>query len=314
MSADLETAFAAGPVGSPDDTPPYVSIVLPCYNEQGHVIDEVERICATMDASGYDYELLAIDDASTDHTLEKLYEAAPRFPRMQVVHFHRNGGSGVVRRIGTQRARGKIVVWTDADMTYPNERIPEFVRMLDEDATVDQIVGARTSERGTYKMFRVPAKWFIRKLAELLTGAKIPDLNSGLRAFRREVSLPYLRLLPAGFSCVTTITVAFLANHHDVYYVPIEYSKRAGRSKFKFITDAYRYILQVLRMVMYFNPLKVLMPLALFLLGLGVAKGVFDLIVHPLLIAINTVLIFVSGLIIASMALLADLIVRSRGD
>ena len=314
MSADLETAFAAGAAGSPDDTPPYVSIVLPCYNEQGHVIDEVKRICATMDASGYDYELLAIDDASTDDTLDRLYEAAPRYPRMRVVHFHRNGGSGVVRRIGTQRARGKIVVWTDADMTYPNERIPEFVRMLDEDATVDQIVGARTSEQGTYKMFRVPAKWFIRKLAEALTGAKIPDLNSGLRAFRREVALPYLRLLPPGFSCVTTITVAFLANQHDVYYVPIEYSKRAGLSKFRFITDAYRYILQVLRMVMYFNPLKVLMPVALFLLGLGVAKGVFDLIVHPLLIAINTVLIFVSGLIIASMALLADLIVRSRSD
>ena len=314
MSADLETAFAAGAVGSPDERPPYVSIVLPCYNEQGHVIDEVKRICATMDASGYDYELLAIDDASTDDTLDRLYEAAPRYPRMRVVHFHRNGGSGVVRRIGTQRARGKIVVWTDADMTYPNERIPEFVRMLDEDATVDQIVGARTSEQGTYKMFRVPAKWFIRKLAELLTGAKIPDLNSGLRAFRREVALPYLRLLPPGFSCVTTITVAFLANQHDVYYVPIEYSKRAGQSKFRFITDAYRYILQVLRMVMYFNPLKVLMPVALFLLGLGVAKGVFDLIVHPLLIAINTVLIFVSGLIIASMALLADLIVRSRSD
>jgi len=314
MSADLETAFAAGAAGSPDDTPPYVSIVLPCYNEQGHVIDEVKRICATMDASGYDYELLAIDDASTDETLDRLYKAAPHFPRMQVVHFHRNGGSGVVRRIGTQRARGKIVVWTDADMTYPNERIPEFVRMLEEDATVDQIVGARTSEQGTYKMFRVPAKWFIRKLAEALTGAKIPDLNSGLRAFRREVALPYLRLLPPGFSCVTTITVAFLANQHDVYYVPIEYSKRAGRSKFRFITDAYRYILQVLRMVMYFNPLKVLMPLALFLVGLGAAKGVFDLIVHPLLIAINTVLIFVSGLIIASMALLADLIVRSRSD
>ena len=95
MSADLETAFAAGAAGSPDDTPPYVSIVLPCYNEQGHVIDEVKRICATMDASGYDYELLAIDDASTDDTLDRLYEAAPRYPRMRVVHFHRNGGSAL---------------------------------------------------------------------------------------------------------------------------------------------------------------------------------------------------------------------------
>ncbi|HYK68795.1 MAG TPA: glycosyltransferase family 2 protein, partial [Streptosporangiaceae bacterium] len=137
---------------------------------------------------------------------------------------------------------------------------------------------------------------------------------SGLRAFRRQVALPYLRLLPPGFSCVTTITIAFLSNQHEVRYVPIEYAKRSGRSKFHFVSDAYRYILQVLRMVMYFNPLKVLMPVALSLLVLGFAKGIFDMVVHPLYFAVNTVLIFVSGLIIASLALLADLIVRSRGD
>jgi hypothetical protein len=205
-------------------------------------------------------------------------------------------------------------VWTDADMTYPNERIPELVQMLEKDPDVDQVVGARTSEQGTHRLLRVPAKWLIRKLAERLTNAQIPDLNSGLRAFRRQVAQPYLRLLPPGFSCVTTITVAFLANQHEVRYVPIEYGKRAGTSKFKFVRDAYRYILQVLRMVMYFNPLKVLMPVALFLLGLGVVKGVYDMVVHPLLFAVNTVLIFVTGLLIASLALLADLIVRSRGD
>jgi glycosyltransferase involved in cell wall biosynthesis len=297
-----------------DQAAPYVTVILPCYNEQGHVIAEVERICAAMDASGYSYELLAIDDASTDDTLARLYEAQPHFPRMEVVPFRRNGGSGVVRRLGTERARGEIVVWTDADMTYPNERIPEFVQLLAKDSTVDQVVGSRTSEQGTYKVLRVPAKWLIRKFAERLTSAKIPDLNSGLRAFRREVSLPYLRLLPPGFSCVTTITVAFLANQHEVYYVPIEYSKRAGRSKFKFVSDAYRYILQILRMTMYFNPLKVLMPLALFLLGVGIIKGIYDVSEHPLRVALDTVLVFVTGLIIASMALLADLIVKSRGD
>jgi polyisoprenyl-phosphate glycosyltransferase len=297
-----------------DQAAPYVTVILPCYNEQGHVIAEVERICAAMDASGYSYELLAVDDASTDETLARLYEAQPHFPRMEVVPFRRNGGSGVVRRLGTERARGEIVVWTDADMTYPNERIPEFVQLLQKDSTVDQVVGSRTSEQGTYKVLRVPAKWLIRKFAERLTSAKIPDLNSGLRAFRREVSLPYLRLLPPGFSCVTTITVAFLANQHEVYYVPIEYSKRAGRSKFKFVSDAYRYILQILRMTMYFNPLKVLMPLALFLLGVGIIKGIYDVSEHPLRVALDTVLVFVTGLIVASMALLADLIVKSRGD
>jgi len=305
----LKSDHVAEPAGDP-----YVTIVLPCHNEQGHVIDEVARICAAMDNSGYTYELVAYDDASTDGTLAALRTAAARFPHLRIVHFERNGGSGTVRRIGTHQARGKIVVWTDADMTYPNERIPELVAMLENDQHVDQVVGARTTEEGTHKLLRVPAKWLIRKLAEVLTNSSIPDLNSGLRAFRREIALPYLRLLPPGFSCVTTITIAFLSNQHDVRYVPIDYAKRAGKSKFKFVRDAYRYILQVLRMVMYFNPLKVLMPLALFLITLGIAKGIFDLIVHPFLIAVNTVLILVSGLIVATLALLADLIVRSRPD
>ncbi|GLW05380.1 glycosyl transferase [Microtetraspora sp. NBRC 13810] len=293
---------------------PYVTIVLPCYNEQDHVLDEVERICRAMDGSGYTYELLAVDDCSSDQTLAKLREAEPLYPQMRVRAFHRNGGSGTVRRIGTHEARGEIVVWTDADMTYPNERIPELVRILEKDDSIDQVVGARTSEQGSHKFLRVPAKWFIRKVAERLAGQSIPDLNSGLRAFRRSVSLPYLRLLPPGFSCVTTITLAFLSNQHDVYYLPIDYSKRAGKSKFGFISDAYRYILQVLRMVMYFNPLKVLMPPALWLVGIGLGKGVVDVVRYGFYLTSNTIVIFLSGLLIGSLALLADLIVRSRGE
>ncbi|RZS90186.1 glycosyltransferase involved in cell wall biosynthesis [Motilibacter rhizosphaerae] len=293
---------------------PHVTVVLPCYNEQDHVMDEIERIVKSLDASGYTYELLCVDDASTDGTLRVLQEALLLYPQVRLLPFRRNGGSGTVRRIGTQQARGEIVVWTDADMSYPNERIPELVRILDEDPSIDQVVGARTSEEGSHKALRVPAKWFIRKFAEMLSNSRIPDLNSGLRAFRRSVALPYLRLLPPGFSCVTTITLAFLSNQHDIRYVPIDYAKRAGKSKFRFVRDAYRYLLQVLRMVMYFNPLKVLMPIALTLLGLAVAKGVFDMVVHPVRFASNTVLLFVTGLIIAVMGLLADLIVRSRDD
>ena len=291
-----------------------VTIVLPCYNERDHVLLEVARITAAMDASGHSYELLVIDDASTDGTLDVLRAAIDGYPNMRLMPFRRNGGSGTARRIGTREARGEIVVWTDADMTYPNERIPEFVAYLEENPGTDQVVGARTSEEGSHKALRVPAKWAIRKVAEGLTSTRIPDLNSGLRAFRRDVSLPYLRLLPPGFSCVTTLTLSFLSNQHAVDYVPIEYAKRAGASKFHFFKDAYRYILQVLRMVMYFNPLKVLMPLALFFVTLGLAKGVYDMVVHPFYFAINTVLIFVTGLMVFTLALLADLIVRSRGD
>ena len=306
--------------GSPAAESPYgansvdVTIVLPCYNEQDHVLAEIERITAAMDASPYEYELLVIDDKSTDNTLAVLQAHVHRFPRIRLVAFPRNGGSGTVRRIGTQEARGKIVVWTDADMTYPNDRIPEFVKYLYDNPHVEQVVGARTSEQGTYKFLRVPAKWTIRKIAEALTGTKIPDLNSGLRAFRRQVSLPYLRLLPPGFSCVTTITVSFLSNQHRVDYLPIDYAKRAGRSKFHFVRDAYRYILQVLRMVMYFNPIKVLMPLSLTLFGVGAIKAIVDIIRYDFRISTNAILLIVTGLIVASMALLADLIVRSRAD
>jgi polyisoprenyl-phosphate glycosyltransferase len=291
-----------------------VTIVLPCYNEQDHVLTELERIAAAMDASPFSYEILAIDDKSTDDTLRVLTEAQTRFPQLRVIAFRRNGGSGTARRIGTADAYGRVVVWTDADMTYPNERIPQFVQYLIDHPDVDQVVGARTSERGTHKLLRVPAKWLIRKLAERLSSTKIPDLNSGFRAFKRDVSLPYLRLLPPGFSCVTTITLSFLSNQRTVDYLPIEYAKRAGRSKFHFISDAYRYILQVLRMIMYFNPIKVLMPIALWLFGIGVVKAVVDLVRFPLQIATSTMLLIVAGLLVGAIALLADLIVRSRAD
>ncbi len=291
-----------------------VTIVLPCYNEQDHVLAEVERVAKAMDATDFSYELLVIDDKSTDSTLEVLQDALPHYPNMRLMPFRRNGGSGTARRIGTSEAYGRVIVWTDADMTYPNERIPEFVQYLLDHPDVDQVVGARTTEQGTHKFLRVPAKWMIRKVAERLVQTKIPDLNSGLRAFRRDVSLPYLRLLPPGFSCVTTITMSFLSNQHPVDYLPIDYAKRAGSSKFHFIKDAYRYILQVLRMVMYFNPIKVLMPLALWLFAAGGVKGITDVIRYNLRVTTSTLLLVMSGLIIASMALLADLIVRSRGD
>jgi glycosyltransferase involved in cell wall biosynthesis len=304
--------FAVSPSSGPNSLD--VTVVLPCYNEQDHVMQEIERITLAMDASGFSYELLVIDDKSTDSTLAVLKAAVPSFPKMRLMPFRRNGGSGTARRIGTREAQGRIVVWTDADLTYPNERIPEFVQYLLDNPDVDQVVGARTSEQGTHKYLRVPAKFIIRKIAESLSGTKIPDLNSGLRAFRREVSLPYLRLLPPGFSCVTTITMSFLSNQHAVDYLPIDYAKRAGVSKFHFVRDAYRYILQVLRMVMYFNPIKVLMPLALWILAIGVVKGIVDLVRYHFRLTTNSVLLILAGLIIASIALLADLIVRSRDD
>jgi polyisoprenyl-phosphate glycosyltransferase len=286
------------------DEVPQVTVVLPCFNERDHVEQEVKRIRAALEGAGLSYELICVDDGSTDGTREVLQTISG----IRVILLPRNQGSGTARRIGTQQARGQVVVWTDADMTYPNELIPELVGQLDD--TYDQVVGARKSEAGSYRLVRVPAKWAIRKLAAYLTNTEIPDLNSGLRAFKRAVALPYLRLLPAGFSCVTTITLAFLSNGHPVKYVPIDYFKRSGRSKFHPLKDAYNYILQVLRMVMYFNPLRVLMPVALTLLAATVVKAGVDLVVHDLRVAGSTVLVGLAAFNIMAIALLADLVVR----
>jgi polyisoprenyl-phosphate glycosyltransferase len=288
----------------PEQDPPEVSVVLPCFNERDHVELEIKRIRAALEAAGMSYELICIDDGSTDGTGELLQTIAG----IRVIRLPRNQGSGTARRIGTQHASGRVVVWTDADLTYPNERIPELVAGLDD--TYDQVVGARISEAGTIKLLRVPAKWAIRKLAAYLTATDIPDLNSGLRVFKRSVAQPYLRLLPAGFSCVTTITLAFLSNGHLIRYVPVEYARRAGRSKFHPLRDAYNYLLQVLRMVMYFNPLRVLMPVGLTLLGATVVKLVADLIRHDLRVTASTVLVGLAAFNIIAIALLADLVVR----
>lgn len=284
-------------------TPLDVSIVLPVYNEKGHLRAEIDRIVAAMDHSHYRYEVIVVDDGSDDGSGEALRE----IEGIRLLQFATNRGSGSARKYGTRAARGRVVVWTDVDMTYPNDRIPELVKELDGH---DQVVGARTSEQGTAKLARVPAKLVIRKLASYLTETDIPDLNSGLRAFRRDVALQYLHLLPAGFSCVTTITMSFLANGYSVKYVPIEYRPRAGESKFHWYRDTKRYLVQVIRLVLSYNPLRVFVPLGLTLAVVGAVKLGLDLVNHDLRVATNTLLVLFAALQILSIGLLADLFVR----
>jgi glycosyltransferase involved in cell wall biosynthesis len=281
-----------------------VSVVLPIFNERGHLRQEIDRIRTALSASPYTFEIIVVDDGSDDGSEVDL----AAIDGIRLFRHPRNRGSGAARRTGTTAARGRVVVWTDVDMTYPNEEIPQLVKELDG---FDHVVGARRTEEGTVRFLRVPAKWFIRKLASYLTDTDIKDLNSGLRAFRRDVAMQYVHHLPAGFSCVTTLTMSFLSNGYSVKYVPIDYFPRAGKSKFHWWRDTKRYLLQVVRMTLSYNPLKVFMPVGAVLLVLGLAKLGLDWSQRDFRLAANTLLIFLAALQAITVGLLADLIVRA---
>lgn len=281
-----------------------VSVVLPIYNEKGHLRAEIDRIRAALEASRYSFELIVVDDGSNDGSEAEL----SRIEGITLITHRRNQGSGAARRTGTTAARGRVVVWTDVDMTYPNDLIPELVDSMEG---LDHVVGWRQTEEGTHKLLRTPAKWVIRKLASFLSETDIKDLNSGLRAFRRDVAMQYVHELPKGFSCVTTLTMSFLGNGYSIGFFPIQYFPRAGRSKFHWLRDTRRYILQVIRMTLSYNPLKVFLPVGLGLLVIGLVKLGFDWAERDFRLAANTLLIFFAALQVITVGLLADLVVRA---
>ena len=185
-----------------------VTVILPVYNEAGHLRAEVDRIQAALEASPYSYEIIVVDDGSTDGSGE--LPTSRRSTGIRLIHFPQNRGSGSARKAGTHAARGRVTVWTDVDMTYPNDTIPQLVKELDG---YDQVVGARTTEEGTHQGAARPGEVVHPQARELPRRAtKIPDLNSGFRAFRTDVARQYLHPAPAGL----------LVRHHDHDDVPRE--------------------------------------------------------------------------------------------
>ena len=280
-----------------------VSVVIPAYNEAEAIGPQLELVQKVMQASGYPFEVIVVDDGSTDDTA-----AIARQQGARVVVHRRRRGVGAARRTGTTEARGDIVVMLDGDGSYPAEEIPRMLALFPD---ADQVVGARRRELGSALWLRIATKWFIRQLASLLVGERIPDLNSGLRAFKRDIMLRYLYLIPDGFSCVTTMTLTFLANGHVVEYVPVDYYKRVGRSKFHPVRDTYNYLVTVIRIILFFNPLKFFLPTALAFLALGLGRFFYHaLIVHR--VPDSDVMLVLTAIIIGAVGLLADLIVSER--
>lgn len=284
-----------------------ITVLIPAYNEAGAIGQVIADVNAVMASAGRMFEILVVDDCSTDNTSAIAARAGAR-----VFRHGFNQGSGAARRSGIRQARGEIIVMLDGDGTYEPSAIPGMLEWFPE---YDQVNGARTSEQGTFPALRRPAKWFIRRLAIYLSGQNIPDLNTGLKAFKRSIMMHYLWLLPDGFSCVTTMTLAFLTNGHAVKYIPTPYYKRIGKSKFHPIKDTIRYVNTVVRMCAYFRPLRVFGPTAAVLIALAVALFLYGLIFdeHAALTG-SVIVLFCTGLVIGAIGVLLDVIVSQRRE
>ncbi len=288
-----------------------VTLVVPAYNEENGIEGVVRRLMEL--PLGVPIELLAVDDGSSDGTPAVLARLAKEIPALRVIEHGSNRGYGAALKTGFSAARHDVIVITDADATYPEHKIVDLLARIDDGA--EMAVGARTGEDVNVPFARRPAKTFLRLLASYLAGTRIPDLNSGLRAIRRELVQQYRPILPDGFSFTTTITLAALTNGHRVDYVSIDYAARKGRSKIRPIRDTLRFTAQVVRTVLYFNPLKVFYPVTGGVALVFAGSLFYDLFLVPgrANLGDKTVLLFVAMVQVLSVGLLADLIEkRSR--
>ena len=243
-----------------------LSIVIPAHDEEAGLAMVVRGIQAALQESAQPFEIIVVDDGSNDRTAE----IAAGLDVTLIRHTERRG-YGAALKTGIRAAVGEWILICDADGTYPPDAIPALLALA---PTNDMVVGARTGPIVDTPLLRRIAKGILRRLASYLSESVIPDLNSGLRVFRKDAATPYFPILPSGFSFTTTITLALLCNGGSVAFVPINYHRRRGRSKIQPVRETLNFIILILRTITYFNPLKVFAPISvvlglLFLVSLG---------------------------------------------
>lgn len=287
------------------------TVVVPCYNEEGAIAETIDEITNSIGEAPY--ELLVVNDGSGDRSGEILEQIVRegRFPHLRVVHHEKNRGYGAALKTGIRRARTELVAITDADGTYPNDRLPELVEIA---ADADMVVGHRSASEGmTYSPIRRIPKLFLANWVSWLARRRVPDMNSGLRVFRKSLTERFFRVLPDGFSFTTTQTLCMLCNRFDVRYIPISYNARVGKSKIKPIRDTLRFMQLILRTGMYFGPLRALAPVVALLGLMFLASLAYDIFAIQNLTD-KTVMLMLFTMNTGIFALLADMIDKRSGE
>lgn len=285
------------------EPPVSVTVVVPVFNERESIEATVSEL-GRLNLPDNSWEAILVDDGSTDGGADLMNTLAATHPWLKVVHHENNRGYGAALKTGIRRATGDLIAITDADGTYPNTRIPDLVNAM---ADADMVVGSRTGDSVEYSTLRKVPKVFLGWYCSWITRRNIPDINSGLRVFRRSVVEKYLHILPNSFSFTTTITIAFMTNDYLVSYLPIDYARRTGTSKIRPIVDTLRFVQLILRTGMYFAPLRTFAPIIALLTVLFGASFAYDVYMIRNLTD-KTLVLLMLAINAALFALLADVI------
>ena len=284
---------------------PKCSIVVPCFNEEASIENTVLQLLEIIGTDSA-YEIIVVDDGSTDRSPEFISTLVSESPIIKAVRHERTGGYGAALKSGIRKARASLIAITDADGTYPNQVIPDLIESLLQN-DLDMVVGSRTGERVSYPMIRKIPKVFLKKYASWLARREIPDLNSGLRVFRKAAVDRFVNILPNGFSFTTTITLAMMTNNYEVRFHPINYSDRVGKSKIRPIRDTINFIQLMVRTGMYFAPIRVFAPIGLILFIASILSMGYDFFVANNL-SEKTLILSMASINVVMFALLADMI------
>ena len=274
-----------------------ITIIIPAYNEEkgiGDVISQLKNLKG-------DYQLLVVDDGSTDKTFDIIKKSG-----VDVVRHKYNKGYGAALKTGLRNTKTSVVLYIDADGQHNPEDIDRIAEHIDE---YDMVVGART-KKSTVSLLRRPGKKILSITANYLSGHKIPDLNSGFRAIKKDKAMEFIHILPNTFSFTTTITLAFLKTGYDVKYIPIQTIDRIGTSKIKPFRDGFRFIMLIVRTITLFDPLKVFLPVSGVLFFSGTLYLLHDFYLQN--ISDTSVLLITSSILIFFFGILADQISSIR--
>lgn len=283
-----------------------LSVVIPVYNEQKSIRGIIKEIQDVLNTINVKFEIIVVNDASIDNTGYEISKCS----EISIITNPINLGYGASIKKGINIAKYNLICITDADGTYPVKEIPNLLSWANE---TDMVIGARTGKISKVPLMRRPVKWFLNRFASYISASNIPDLNSGLRIFKKELINKYLYLLPDGFSLTSTITIAAVINGHKVRYEPINYNKRAGKSSIHPVKDTLRFLNLIVSLAVLFKPLNIFTPVSVVIFLAGFTKACFTFITQNR-IGVGESMIIIMSIILFLIGHVANMIILLRKD